>query len=458
MEKCVENFQSRRFLEQHIAKTLQFYEPRAVDPAGGFFHYFLDDGTVYNATHRHLVSATRFVFNGAMARRHSGRAAVADWARHGLAHLEAFRLPSGLYAWTVNHGQIEDATVMAYGQAFVLLAKAHAFSVGCATREDVADAFDRMNDAFFRSADRAYADEITPEGTLLDYRGQNANMHMCEACLAAHEFTGDVRYLDRAEMLIERFAFDLAAQSGDLVWEHYHADWSVDWDYNKDNPGNIFKPWGFQSTLGRPRGALAASRLPPWLGHPAWGADLWFCTRPFALRHRQIFLGASRVICQCVALVAAHGRGRIFAAIPSHLAVELGTHGRPRIWCMVSHLGCRWPKTRKHQITRRQGGLPHHGRLLGCAGGGWPRGLSAQRLSSGGSLLGDAGFLNHFAPALDIAVQQLRQLRGAAGLGFHIEAGQPLHHLGVGQHFGHLGAQAVHHFFGCFAGGRQGIP
>ena len=247
MEKCVENFQSRRFLEQHIAKTLQFYEPRAVDPAGGFFHYFLDDGTVYNATHRHLVSATRFVFNGAMARRHTGRAAVADWARHGLAHLEAFRLPSGLYAWTVNHGQIEDATVMAYGQAFVLLAKAHAFSVGCATREDVADAFDRMNDAFFRSADRAYADEITPEGTLLDYRGQNANMHMCEACLAAHEFTGDVRYLDRAEMLIERFAFDLAAQSGDLVWEHYHADWSVDWEYNKDNPGNIFKPWGFQT-------------------------------------------------------------------------------------------------------------------------------------------------------------------------------------------------------------------
>jgi mannose/cellobiose epimerase-like protein (N-acyl-D-glucosamine 2-epimerase family) len=247
MEKCVENFQSRRFLEQHIAKTLQFYEPRAVDPAGGFFHYFLDDGTVYNATHRHLVSATRFAFNGAMARRHSGRAAVADWARHGLAHLEAFRLTSGLYAWTVNHGQIEDATVMAYGQAFVLLAKAHAFSVGCATREDVADAFDRMNDAFFKSADRAYADEITPEGILLDYRGQNANMHMCEACLAAHEFTGDVRYLDRAEMLIERFAFDLAAQSGDLVWEHYHADWSVDWEYNKDNPGNIFKPWGFQT-------------------------------------------------------------------------------------------------------------------------------------------------------------------------------------------------------------------
>lgn len=243
----VVNFQSRRFLEQHIADTLRFYEPRAVDPNGGFFHYFLDDGTVYNTTHRHLVSATRFVFNGAMAQRHTGRDAVANWARHGLAHLEAFRRPDGLYAWTVDHGQIEDATVMAYGQAFVLLAQAHAFSVGCATREDVRAAFARMNDAFFSAAEGAYADEITPEGQLLDYRGQNANMHMCEACLAAYEFTGEISYLDRAEVLIERFAFDLADTAGGLVWEHYHADWSIDWDYNKDNPGNIFKPWGFQT-------------------------------------------------------------------------------------------------------------------------------------------------------------------------------------------------------------------
>jgi mannose/cellobiose epimerase-like protein (N-acyl-D-glucosamine 2-epimerase family) len=70
---------------------------------------------------------------------------------------------------------------------------------------------------------------------------------MCEACLAAYEFTGEVRYLDRAEVLIERFAFDLADTAGGLVWEHYRADWSIDWDYNKNNPGNIFKPWGFQT-------------------------------------------------------------------------------------------------------------------------------------------------------------------------------------------------------------------
>ncbi|MCM3061032.1 AGE family epimerase/isomerase, partial [Bacillus subtilis] len=30
------------------------------------------------------------------------------------------------------------------------------------------------------------------------------------------------------------------------VWEHYHADWSIDWDYNKEDSSNIFRPWGFQ--------------------------------------------------------------------------------------------------------------------------------------------------------------------------------------------------------------------
>ncbi len=240
-------FDSRRFLTQHIDTTLRFYERTGFDPTGGFFHYYLDDGTVYNRDHRHLVSATRLVFNWAMAHRHTGRAPYLDWARHALQHLEAFRLPNGLYGWTVQNGRIEDATAMAYGQAFVLLARSHAHSVGLCSAQDVADAFDRMADAFYEPQHGAYADEITPGGVLIDYRGQNANMHMCEACLAAYEFTGQVRYLDRAEQLIERFAFGLASQAKGLVWEHYRHDWAIDWDYNKDNPGNIFKPWGFQT-------------------------------------------------------------------------------------------------------------------------------------------------------------------------------------------------------------------
>jgi mannose/cellobiose epimerase-like protein (N-acyl-D-glucosamine 2-epimerase family) len=48
---------------------MRFYHPRAIDPAGGLYHYFKDDGTVYDTRHRHLVSSTRFVFTYAMAYR-----------------------------------------------------------------------------------------------------------------------------------------------------------------------------------------------------------------------------------------------------------------------------------------------------------------------------------------------------------------------------------------------------
>ncbi|MDE2086951.1 MAG: AGE family epimerase/isomerase, partial [Xanthomonadaceae bacterium] len=39
------DFNSPAFLRRHIADTMAFYHPRAIDPAGGFFHYFKDDGT-----------------------------------------------------------------------------------------------------------------------------------------------------------------------------------------------------------------------------------------------------------------------------------------------------------------------------------------------------------------------------------------------------------------------------
>src|SRR6218665_3151920 len=66
------DFRSPEFLRAHIARTMDFYHPRCIDPAGGFFHYFKDDGSVYDTSHRHLVSSTRFVFNNAMAVREFG--------------------------------------------------------------------------------------------------------------------------------------------------------------------------------------------------------------------------------------------------------------------------------------------------------------------------------------------------------------------------------------------------
>jgi mannose/cellobiose epimerase-like protein (N-acyl-D-glucosamine 2-epimerase family) len=92
-----------------------------------------------------------------------------------------------------------------------------------------------------------YRDEISEDWLKVSpYRGQNANMHSCEAMIAAYEATSNEHYLNRAFTLAQNICIRQAALTDGLIWEHYHEDWTVDWDYNRDDPRNLFKPWGFQ--------------------------------------------------------------------------------------------------------------------------------------------------------------------------------------------------------------------
>src|SRR5215831_8816658 len=81
------DFRSRAFLLDHVERTMAFYHPRAIDPRGGFYHFFKDDGTVYDPHTRHLVSSTRFVFNYAMAFREFNRTDYLDAVKHGIKFL-----------------------------------------------------------------------------------------------------------------------------------------------------------------------------------------------------------------------------------------------------------------------------------------------------------------------------------------------------------------------------------
>ncbi|MEZ5700836.1 MAG: AGE family epimerase/isomerase [Burkholderiaceae bacterium] len=77
-------------------------------------------------------------------------------------------------------------------------------------------------------------------------RGQNANMHLCEAMLAAFDATGRPIYLDRAEQLADHICIRQAALADGLVWEHYRDDWTVDWGLQPPRQVRHFRPWGFQ--------------------------------------------------------------------------------------------------------------------------------------------------------------------------------------------------------------------
>jgi mannose/cellobiose epimerase-like protein (N-acyl-D-glucosamine 2-epimerase family) len=243
------DFRSVDFLRSHIAHTMAFYHGRAHDPAGGFFHYFRDDGTVYDRAHRHLVSSTRFVFNYAMAAREFQQAEYLDEARWGLRYLREVHRDSasGGYAWTVRDGVPEDRSQQCYGVAFVLLAYSTAVKAGISEAAPwIDETWDLLEQRYWDPQARLYRDEASYDWTFSDYRGQNANMHMCEAMLAAYEATHAQRYLDRALLLAQRMTVDQAALADGLVWEHYDRDWQVDWKYNLDNPKHLFRPWGFQ--------------------------------------------------------------------------------------------------------------------------------------------------------------------------------------------------------------------
>jgi len=245
------DFHDRDFLLGHIKSILNFYEPNIVDTSGGFFQNFKDDGSVFNAGSRHLVSSCRMVFNYCKAHELFGDDLYRQHAQHGLDYIRAAHWDEARqgFNWTLKEGHLaDDQTNHCYGLAFVMLSAAAAHDLGLGgAQDDIDRAWDIMESRLWDRAIGLYADEATPDWTDVGlYRGQNANMHSCEALIAAFEATGQARFLDRAYQLAKLITVDLAGKSNGLVWEHFTSDLDIDWDYNKDDPKNLYRPWGFQ--------------------------------------------------------------------------------------------------------------------------------------------------------------------------------------------------------------------
>ena len=249
-----DNFFSKVFLTQHIKDIIAFYEPRAVDPTGGFFQCFYANGKMFNPTFRQIVSSTRMTINFMLAGKLLGRPELVDIGKHGLDYVEKVHRVKAtdggddVYAFTVRDHKPDDMTQQAYAWAFILAAHAAARAAGATTdNSDVARIFDTLERKFWVAEKGAYLDTISAEGVVDNaYRGQNSNMHMCEALIAAFEATRDPRYLSRAELLADTFTRKLADKADGFVWEHYTSEFEVDWEYNKNDPTNIYRPWGFQ--------------------------------------------------------------------------------------------------------------------------------------------------------------------------------------------------------------------
>jgi len=174
------NFTDPAFLDAHAKSILAFYENRVVAPSG-FFQCFKDNGDVYDANTRHLVSSTRFIYNYATAYRLYNKPHYKDWAEHGLKHLlNTHQQTNGNFAWVLNQEQVSDGRAMAYGHAFVMLCASSCVQANIESAYPLIEQTWQFTEQhFWDDAHNAYADEKDAALNYLDsYRGQNANMHM----------------------------------------------------------------------------------------------------------------------------------------------------------------------------------------------------------------------------------------------------------------------------------------
>ncbi len=244
------SYRDPAFLRNHVRSIMSFYHPVCIDEElGGYINQLRDDGSIVDRMTKHLVGTCRFVYNYALASLILDEPAYREAAAHGLRCLwESHRQADGGFAWVLQGRKVEDGTRHCYGHAFVLLAAAGAAKAGIRDAAAlITDVYDLLEERFWEPDAQLYVDEIGAGAwtAIAPYRGQNANMHMCEAMLAAYEATGAARYLDRAYGLAQRICVDLADRTDGLIWEHYHTDWTHDWDYNRDDPRNLFKPYGY---------------------------------------------------------------------------------------------------------------------------------------------------------------------------------------------------------------------
>ena len=238
------------WLNRQAEALFAFYERNLINPLGGF--YDLDDvgrpaAPGYGAggtPARYLFATTRIVHAYSIAHL-MGRPGADVIVDHGMDFLWNGHRDQehGGFFWGVGYGGPSDGVKQAYGHAFVLLAASSAKVAGHPDAERLlADVSTVIRDRFWEEPFGAVAEEFTRDWRAFNsYRGQNSNMHLTEALMAAFEATNNSTYLRMAERVAERIIGANAAANNWRLPEHFTSDWRVDKDY-AGSP--MFRPYG----------------------------------------------------------------------------------------------------------------------------------------------------------------------------------------------------------------------
>ncbi|WP_109442273.1 AGE family epimerase/isomerase [Devosia elaeis] len=247
----------RQYLMRQANNLFDFFEAASINPRGGFYE-LSDEGSPLKPDNavRQIHVTTRMI-HCAVIGSLLGRPGSDEVIDHGMRYLwEKHRDPQhGGYVWGLDDNGYTDPSKQAYGHAFVLLAGASAKLVNHPLADRViADVTEVIETRFWDKKVGAVREEFANDwGQTSTYRGQNSNMHLTEALMAAYEATGQNEYIAKATRIADLIIRRNAVQLDHRVAEHFHEDWSLDKDFKGSE---MFRPSG--TTPGH---ALEWSRL-----------------------------------------------------------------------------------------------------------------------------------------------------------------------------------------------------
>jgi mannose/cellobiose epimerase-like protein (N-acyl-D-glucosamine 2-epimerase family) len=240
------------WLEQQSDALLAFYAANAVDYENGGFWWIDGNGKPIAAQGKRLWINARLTYAFAIGTL-LGKPGYRKLLEHGIKYLETGPLrdnTNGGWFWSIGPTDgTTDHSKQSYGHAFVLLAAASAIIAGTDARRLFDDALDTLNDRFWDHDAEMFVDTWNEDFSELEpYRGQNANMHLVEALMTAAEVVDDPALIDKAVKIASRLIRQVTANNDWRLPEHFAPDWTFDPDFNKEDPDNLFRPYG--STIG----------------------------------------------------------------------------------------------------------------------------------------------------------------------------------------------------------------
>lgn len=236
----------RQYLMRQANNLFDFFEAASINPKGGFFE--LDDEGLPLGEENGLrqIHVTTRMIHCATVGSLIGRPGSDEIIDHGMNYLWNSHRDGkhGGYVWSLNDDGVQDGAKQAYGHAFVLLAGSSAKLAGHPLADKViADATEVIERRFWDDKVGAVREEFANDWSpISSYRGQNSNMHLTEALMAAYEATGDKAYLKKAERIADLIIRRNAVPLGHRVAEHFDEHWVVDKNYRHEN--EMFRPSG----------------------------------------------------------------------------------------------------------------------------------------------------------------------------------------------------------------------